>query len=91
MIEGNYEWKQLFGERNKPKDKEEIKSFITWVMDLEEYTGILDRILEWLNDSGYLNKKGKAFTFKFWKEFVWDGEDEVAEEYYHKDKLGEIK
>ena len=65
------------------KDKDEIKSFMNWTMDIEEYAEILDRALEWLGDSDCLNKKGKTFAFKFWKEFVWDGEDEVAEEYYH--------
>jgi len=52
------------------EERNECTNLFNWVEDNDAMVYKIDRMLEWLNDSRYLNKEGKGFVKKFW-DYTW--------------------
>mgnify|MGYP006301482613 CR=1 FL=1 len=63
------------------EEKDECINLHNWTYDTDSYEYHIDRTLEWLRDSDYLNGEGRKFAKRFW-DFVWHKGE-------HKDSMNE--
>ena len=46
------------------------EKLMDWLDEEGNLVDEIDATLEWLKDSGMLNKKGKYFEYEFWKRYI---------------------